>query len=84
MERRSTTIVIWFSFIKERKFGVAKKILVQSQARVFAFFSFAAGGGEENFIPTSSILIGAQIAAKEPSSKLAEMLAGVAWTRQLV
>lgn len=36
------------------------------------------GGGEENFIPTSSILIGAQIAAKEPSSKLAEMLAGVA------
>lgn len=39
-------------------------------------FSFAAGG-EENFIPTSSILIGAQIAAKEPSSKRAEMLAGV-------
>ena len=44
-------------------------------------FSFAAargGGGEENFIPTSSILIGAQVAAKEPSSKPAEMLAGVA------
>ena len=40
-------------------------------------FSFAARG-EENFIPTSSIFIGAQIAAKEPSSKPAEMLAGVA------
>ena len=38
------------------------------------------GGGarEENFILTSSILIGAQVAAKEPSSKPAEMLAGVA------
>lgn len=42
----------------EEIWSCPKKILVQSQARVL--FSFAAGGGEENFIPTSFILIGAQ------------------------
>lgn len=44
----------------------------------FLLRRWGGGGPEENFIPTSSILIVAQVAAKEPSSKPAEMLAGVA------
>ena len=69
-----------FDFPSSRRgnLELQKKFWFNPRPGSLPFFFCGGGGGEENFIPTSSILIGAQIAAKEPSSKLAEMLAGVA------